>query len=390
MRILLGLLFCAALMAPPAMAQTPADPLLQHYRAYRAALDQRDLVTAEAEAQQALAVSAARDGDGGRTGVLSLNLATVRLMRNDAAGAIEPAERALSLAQAGAAGVEPEFAELILGRAELVTSGQPGADRLARLLASDRLRNVAPAEEIFPAATQLGRWAIVNRQPTMAREAWAAAGANASGSVYGETYGAAASRTWEAASMIMEDLGYEGRRRRMDVDVAYQAYGMLTEAFWALRPLALEEAPSMELTVAQRAYAETMAWQAIVRAKLSSDGQRLPREYAEAQGDADGMSELGAAGAAPRCWTRLMARPLPEFPGDALNRGQLGAVVVRLRLDPTGHVTEHEVVAYAGRGGFTEAVERVASRWRVVRRDDSPANCRMPGSLLAPVTFMLG
>ena len=49
----------------PAAAQAP-NPVLQHYRAYQAALDANDLVAAESEAAAALAASEARDGDGGK------------------------------------------------------------------------------------------------------------------------------------------------------------------------------------------------------------------------------------------------------------------------------------------------------------------------------------
>jgi hypothetical protein len=69
--------FAALLTVASATAQT--NPVLQHYRAYAAALERGDLATATTEAQAALAASEARDGDGGRTAVLSLNLATVQL-----------------------------------------------------------------------------------------------------------------------------------------------------------------------------------------------------------------------------------------------------------------------------------------------------------------------
>ena len=65
-----------------ASAQTP-NPVIQHYRAYQAALDANDFVAAEREAAAALAASEQRDGDGGRTAVLALNLALVRFNHSD-------------------------------------------------------------------------------------------------------------------------------------------------------------------------------------------------------------------------------------------------------------------------------------------------------------------
>jgi hypothetical protein len=76
----LGFILTLALVALPAAAQTP-NPVVGHYRAYNAALERGDLATAETEARAALAASEMRDGDGGSTAVLALNLAHVLLQR---------------------------------------------------------------------------------------------------------------------------------------------------------------------------------------------------------------------------------------------------------------------------------------------------------------------
>lgn len=383
MRLFWALAFSIGLVASVAVAQT-SDDVMQHYRAYRTALERGDLAAAETEAEQALAASEARDGDGGRTGVLALNLATTRLSANDAEGALAPAQRAVALAQNGGTGVDPLFAELTLGRAELATSQQP--ERLARVFASDAVVSL-PSADAFSGAVQLGTWAIVHRQPDVARQAWQAAGLHASGSEFGEDYGLGVARTWEAGSIIMTEIGYGGARR-IDRTQAVEAYTLLGEALAVLYPLALHEAPNLELTVAQRALADAMAWRTLMRAKMLSDGQSLPRLRPEAEGDADGMAELGASDiSAPRCLVRTRARPRPTFPDEELQDSQVGAVVLRVRLDAEGNVIQHEVVARAGREGFAEAVDRVASRWRVSRREDSLPNCRMPASLLLPVSF---
>jgi hypothetical protein len=114
-------------LATAAGAQTP-NPIIEHYRAYRAALERNDLAAAEAAAISALEASEARDGDGGRTGVLVYNLATVRFARNDLSGALAPARRALELAQLrgeAASSVSPILARLLVGRAELAAD-EPG------------------------------------------------------------------------------------------------------------------------------------------------------------------------------------------------------------------------------------------------------------------------
>jgi hypothetical protein len=390
MRVVRGLLLSLALVVSPAAAQTAPDPILQHYRDYRAALDRQDLAAAEATAEQALSASEARDGDGGRTAVLALNLAIPRLIANDAAGALAPAQRAFALAEAGAQGADPTVAALALGRAELATSGETGAERLAALLANESALANVPAEEIYPAASMLGAWAMQQNQHQRARDAWSLAAIHAAGSSYGEEYGLASARLWEAAAILTHEL--RGRRRRMNADNATEAYEMLAEAYGLLRPMALIEPSNLELTVAQNTYANVLAWIGTVRAKMSADGQRVPRWPGEAQGDADGMSEIGAPTdlTAPRCLVRLNPRPLPDFPEDELRHSELGVVVVRLQFDGAGNVVQHRVVARAGSEGFQRAVERVADRWSVTRHADSPTHCRMPRTLLTPVSFMLG
>ena len=118
-----------AMLAPQAHAQQSA--VMQHYRAYEAALQQGDIPTAAREAQAALAASEARDGDGGRTAVLSLNLAIVRLMAREYGAARAASERALVLGRAGATGVNEPLAELISARAALALDGESGDGRRA-------------------------------------------------------------------------------------------------------------------------------------------------------------------------------------------------------------------------------------------------------------------
>ena len=126
----------AAGLAATASAQTgdAPNPVIAHYRAYRAALERNDMAAAEVAAEAALAASEARDGDGGRTAVLAMNLAQARLDRGRTREALAPAQRAhgLALSRGAQSGVDPLLASLILGRAEL--AGDDGNE--ARLVAA--------------------------------------------------------------------------------------------------------------------------------------------------------------------------------------------------------------------------------------------------------------
>src|SRR5262245_51388285 len=71
MRSLLALVFAALTLSTAKAQELPDGSVSDHYRAYRAAFDRGDIVGAEAPARAALMVSQARDGEGGRTGVLA-------------------------------------------------------------------------------------------------------------------------------------------------------------------------------------------------------------------------------------------------------------------------------------------------------------------------------
>ena len=374
-----------ATMSVPAASQTPPNPIMEHYRAYRVALEQNELVTAEREAEAALRASEARDGDGGRTAILLLNLAHVRLRIGRGGEALVPAQRVFTLAQQGAPGVDAKFAELTLARAELAALGAPGADRLEALLLTPAS---LPEDEIYGAAAELGAWAMREEDFERAQFAGSVAAAYPQGALYGEAFGLGVARIAEAAAIIRGEIGPRGRSR-MNRDNAHAAYAHLLEADRVLAPLASIESPTLELTHAQRALAESRAWRAALSAKLIADHQRIPETPREAQGDADGLMELGAVDLArPRCLMRIEAEPPPTYPHAARIRGGVAGVVLFFRTNEGGEVVSHQVAARVGDPAFAAALERVAPRWRVVKIEEGSApNCRMAASILQTVRF---
>jgi hypothetical protein len=157
----LGAAFAVLLTVATAVAQT--NPVIEHYRAYTAALDRGDLATATTEAQAALTASEARDGDGGRTAVLALNLATVHLWAGRPEQARPAAQRALDLARAGAQGVDPFMAEIILARSVLAIDASADAAAQLNALLTNPAIAALPAADIYSAAQQLGIWGSFTR-----------------------------------------------------------------------------------------------------------------------------------------------------------------------------------------------------------------------------------
>lgn len=372
-----------------ASAQTP-NPVLQHYRAYQDAIERDDLAAAEQSAAAALAASEARDGDGGSTAVLAINLASVRLLRGDAAGAREPGLRAYALAQANPdLGVNPALAALIVARAQVANGDAGGIDNLASALTAAQRSDVEQSE-IFDAAVQLGHAAFGQSHFPTSRDAWRVAAANAEGSRFPAAFAEANVRTGEAAALLMQEVRASSRRdRELDESVAREAYLMFHTSVQQLRPLAEAEAPGGEITYAQRAYAEALAWHAILHAKMLSDGQDLP--VTESQGDGSAEVDIAAGQSSqPRCWLEFDRMRMPQYPSEALADGNLAGLAVRLRVNAQGEVTEARTLARIGHEDFARAVERVAPRWRFSARSDSPPNCRMEMTVIRSVAFVIG
>lgn len=382
MRHLLFCLVCVASAASPALAQPAPNPILEHYRAYRSAFASGDFVAAEREAEAALAASEAQDGDGGRTAVLALNLAAVRLHAGDAENATAPAQRAMTLANAGAAGVDPTFAAIILGRAELAAGSEEGAARLRAIFAAPMTANV-PAEELYPAASELGAWALRESDYATAELSWSFAGEYAEGAVGGEPFGLGTARAWQAASIFLDEIGSRGGRR-MSQDRAHEAYRLAGEAVETLRPLSLTYSSDQGVTLAVRSFGGALAVRNIIRSKLLSDRQPVPGDV-EAQGDVAGYVEMAGPVnlLTPPCSLRFRASNL-RFPTEALSQGHIGAVAYLARIGEDGAITG-EVIAAVGDDLFEQAVER--ADWRAERSEDALPNCRMPTSVVFPVSF---
>lgn len=370
--------------APLASAQT--NPIVQHYRAYVAAMERGDLTAATAEAEAALAASEARDGDGGRTSVLSFNAANVHLLAGRHELARPFAARALTLARGGAAGVDPVAAEVAFLRASLPTSANTSiADQLNTLLHSPGAQSLDD-ESIYAAATEFGNWGLSHQSYALAQAGWELAGAHPAGSPFGETFGLGRARTSEGIAIVMAELD-EARGRRIDEDQGLEAYALLSEGARLLDGLSRVESPSLELTVAQQTYAQARAWMLALDAKLRSDGYDVPEAPEEAQGDADGLSEIGVPVdlTRPRCMMRVVANPLPRYPTNS----QVAAVVMFFRVGPNGEIVSHQVAARAGSEQFAEAIERVVGRWHLERMAESPENCRMESNVLQTIRFVM-
>jgi tetratricopeptide (TPR) repeat protein len=368
-----------------ASAQTTPNPVMQHYRAYQAAMQAGDLATAETEAVAALAASEARSGDGGNTAALALNLANVQLERGRAREALPAAQRAFGLAQAGGA-VDPLAASLTLGRAELVTSRAEGERRLFQAIAEVERRGEFK-DEAFEAAMAMGRLQLDDDDADDAVRSFGAAVRLAAGDDDDHRISRATAHIAHGMALMVDDD--PGRASPNVGEVLIDrptggAQAAFSASFETSLPLALRDGPNGAFTSAQSVYAQALAWEAAYRAKLRSMGWRLsPTDARSLLLDGDTNDGL------PPCPFGVRTEPGPIFPAQ-LRSGQYGssAVAVRVRTNAAGEIVEAATVALAGRQEVAEEVDRVAPRWQAVNWDET-TRCSRAGVLLFTYAFWL-
>lgn len=396
-RLLMAALAALLFGLAPAAAQE-RNLVIEYFRAYRAALEAGNLPAAEEAAEQALGASEYRDGGGGRTAVLALNLALVRLMQNDHRRALEPARRALNLAEArdGDSGVSLALAQIALGRAEL-GGGHENAG-VERLLAALPQAENDPeiVSDAYAASFELSAWLFQNRRYAEARESWARTARLAEGSPVGAEYGRGRALAFEGASIIL--LGVSRRSHRLSADEANIAENALREAMILLSPLSARVGEGGGMTIAQAAYAEALVWRGVLRSQLGLRDRVIERDDDDA---GEGRSAAGAEYAGqiivapggdltvPVCQTRLQPRPFPNYPSSALDDLNVGSVVIRVQFSEAGHILDRRIAASVGGDAFVRAVEEVLPRWSVETLNGAPPQCRMPAAALIPVRFAI-
>lgn len=375
-------LVASLFFAAEASAQSDAaaaNPVTAHYRAYRQALSAGNLAVAETEAEAALEASIARDGDGGNTAVLAINLAQARLMRGRRDEAYEPALRAFNIASAGNPGLDPLMARLVLGRAQLTQEREEaGRAMLESAIREGRARSDMHAET-YMAAADLGRWLFAREQYIRALDAWTIATELADAAEGDTAFASAEARLGAAAARMVRamDAVVREQARPSDTRLNTNAYAPFREADEALgraqalmAPYAHISTGEPGLTLGQRTYANALAWRTLARAFLQTRGHRpLPDFDMNARIESDQDPR-------PFCEMSIVSEPRPVFPPGARTAFAVGAAIVRFNINEQGQTTSVDVAASLPDRWFREALERVTPQWRLERSPDSPADCR--------------
>lgn len=87
------------------------------------------------------------------------------------------------------------------------------------------------------------------------------------------------------------------------------------------------------------------------------------------------------------CNMRLVAEPRARYPRQAVNLTHVGAIVVRVTTNASGETTS--VIVAAGVGGqvFIDAINAVASQWRMAPREPALPGCDMESTRFISITF---
>lgn len=395
MRWLQSAFAAASVIFIMAQAAPTPSPIMTHYRAYRAAMDAGDTATAETEAAAALEASIARDGDGGRSGILALNLAQVRLQRRRVAEANAPAQQAARISAVRAdSGVDPLLARLVLGRSQLVAgAGRDGGAGLSATLQEARTRSDL-VDDAYYAAADLGRFYANENLFVSSAEAWGVAAALADPNQPERRVAYAEARLGEGIARYSEivRLQYARHSRPTDTHMGPQteryaeADAAFAEAERILAALAYVDGGGSNLTAAQSMYALTRAWRNVLYAFLFSTGQQnliAGQRYAERAIAYD----VPAQASAPICAIQVNTDPRPNFPPSADQRVVVGAVEVRMLLTQEGRIDDIRVAGAVPQQRFREEVEAVMNRWTVTRAGTSAPNCVFPRVLFYSFTF---
>ncbi len=391
----LSLIAAVLLLAVPPVAAQTHNPVLAHYREYSAALERGDLAAAETAGRAALTASEQRDGDGGSTAVLALNLAHILLEQNKPVEAAAPAQRALSIAQASgeSARIDPLVAELAVQRAALPSAAPESGEQFWFVLLRAN-EGGARSDSVYDAATDLGRWASDHDQFELAARAWRVASNASPGDDAEAILARAEALRGLGAALLLRDIARNrtvvigGLTRRSDTSEADTSpMEPLIEAVRITRPLARVPGPTDALTNTQYSFAVSLALMNAARARLGSmngwEETTRMTDWSELSGIA--LPHAGQENAT-LCTMNVMPTSALRFPREAQNRYGVGAVVMRFALASDGTILSAEPIASAGGDAFLNEARRV--QWRTSRREDAAPGCAPPAVSFRSIAFV--
>jgi hypothetical protein len=368
-----------------ASAQAPspsAADIVSAFREYRAKLQAGDFEAAESAAARAMEASKARDGVGGRTGVLAYNLAVLRLARDRPVEALAPAELAVD-----AKTVDATAATLVLQQAQLGAQ-YPGAEAALSRTMFAAANRIDIRDAVFPAAYAIGRRRLAADDPKGALAAFEVAEKHAAGGVFGETMSLSQAQLGMVAALFADaEFRMSAKPTGTSVRVQAQdrrAHSLAVHVEARLAPAAHQDATA-SVSPVQKLYGDALAWLSLIEARAKS--LIHVRLLSEAEIAAIRAQYPTLSADQPKCLVDVEFTPKPDFPKAAGREGILGAVVMRFLIDKQGNTTDRQVVVTALDFSFRSATEAVMHKWPVKTHLNAPTRCSPEQVLFARFMF---
>jgi TonB family protein len=383
-----------AILAMPAAAQQSANPVTQHYHAYRVALERGDLAAADTEATAALGAAQLSPANVNNVAALAMNAALARLSLGHRDQALAPAQLAASLANNAHSGVDPMAVDIVVKRAALRLGDQSENDLLASLNAAQAHGGLD--EYVYDGGADLGGWATQQEHFPIALSAWQLASHASPGDSDAAILSRAHALIEASVSMFRietdahpanpprqsQPLPLGNGESRSSYQPNLEIYTTLAEAARITRPLAERAAADGSLTQAQLLFARAIAFLRAEYSRLGAiEAERSSLHFVS------GSLKLASHPGATLCDIHAIPQPMPSYPPGAANDLHVAGVVVRFVVDSSGRVTDARVVATVGGAVFEHAVSSVAGRWHVERNATSSAGCDMAMTLFVPIEF---
>jgi tetratricopeptide (TPR) repeat protein len=348
--LVLGLTLAAAAGADEA-------EIMARYSAYNAAFDAGRFEEAAVEGEAAWRAAEAEWGAREETAVLAFNLATLQLLLERRAEAVEPALRALALVDEG------------VGAGSIVREEAAALVAYAKLDAEEPSREEADA--LDAALSAYAPTTLTGRQ--IARQAW-----------FGLVSARVTRRQWreataaaERATLLMQQdpqtepalIGLTatfGAKSAAEIRDYEDALEIVHRGIAAFTPQPVEQPIDPVLGA-------LLGWDAALHNIIDQRGGSAGLE----EGHAGHRWAEGRHPTAMGCTIEWLEHPPPDYPSAALSRGQAIGMLFEYYLDADGSVIRVDFIGAADESaGFADAVVAALREWKATAQPR--AECRGP------------
>lgn len=329
-----------------------ASPMIQAYKAYLAALDQGDVVTADQEGEKAW--KAAEEANNKKySAILAYNLAELRLRYLPHTDVKTPAKRSYELTkQADNPGLAVQSAQLIMALSAFMDKPNKNTRRsLKWAIKAFDAAQLEPSYPMFRSHFELMKEASYNQDWRTTRdEAKAALGAYQDLQM-NEPTALASVKLFDASAVLIQSDFKEIREAEEDLQAIFDALG----------PQRYDRPNKLFLA----AWAWGQAAKAMQYSRHTSKGRILDTSLPPETGRPETCQPIN--------WIK---KEKPKYPPKMLKKGYVGAAIVQYSLGQDGVPKEVNLVAEVPMTKFGNYAADAVREWRATPMPGVPSACR--------------